>query len=159
MRAELEQALGRGSWVFAPPFEWGYCARTGTAKPPRAHYCSVRRRLVLNMDHYCIWVFNTIGYANYRSRHVPSWLSLAPPEHPWLRPRPRPRMGAGGRYFVLFLLYFLLSAAFALACCLGPYRAVWPAPALPVRHTAELRPARLVGRAGRRRQLLCSLSV
>jgi len=68
-------------------------------KPPRAHYCAVSRsasklflsnqsncwkivllkkgfvffdrKLVLNLDHYCIWVFNTIGYRNCERRELP----------------------------------------------------------------------------------------
>lgn len=63
---ELEAEYGRGAWVLQPPYAWGYCSRTLKLKPPRAHYCGVSRALVLNMDHYCIWVFNTIGWANYR---------------------------------------------------------------------------------------------
>ena len=42
------------------------CRRSMLPKPPRAHYCSVTHRLVLNMDHYCPWVANTIGFYNRR---------------------------------------------------------------------------------------------
>jgi hypothetical protein len=38
-----------------PAYAWGYCSRTLGLKPPRAHYCSVSKALVLNLDHYCIW--------------------------------------------------------------------------------------------------------
>ncbi len=53
-------------WMLMGPKEWGYCSRSKSAKPPRAHYDHVTKLLVLNMDHYCPWMFNTIGYLNYR---------------------------------------------------------------------------------------------
>lgn len=36
-------------------------------KPPRAHHDSVSGRCVLKMDHYCVWVINTIGLLNYKA--------------------------------------------------------------------------------------------
>jgi palmitoyltransferase len=33
-------------------------------KPPRSHNDKVSKRLVLNMDHFCPWVFNTVGFYN-----------------------------------------------------------------------------------------------
>jgi palmitoyltransferase ZDHHC2/15/20 len=40
------------------------CPRTRTYRPLRSHYCSVTRRVVLNMDHFCPWVVNTVGFYN-----------------------------------------------------------------------------------------------
>jgi len=40
------------------------CRRSGLYKPPRSHYCSVTQRLTLNMDHFCPWVANTVGFYN-----------------------------------------------------------------------------------------------
>lgn len=48
------------------PLEWGYCKHSGNLKAPRSHYCHVSKKLVLNMDHYCPWMFNCVGFANYR---------------------------------------------------------------------------------------------
>jgi len=45
---------------------WSRCKKTGSAKPPRAHYDSVNRELVMNFDHWCPWLFNSVGYGNYR---------------------------------------------------------------------------------------------
>jgi palmitoyltransferase len=45
-------------WMLMGPFEWGYCGNTNQPKPPRSHYDHVSKQLVLNMDHYCPWMFN-----------------------------------------------------------------------------------------------------
>lgn len=44
-----------------------YCKKCRAWKPPRAHHCSVLGHCVLKMDHYCIWMVNTIGLLNYKS--------------------------------------------------------------------------------------------
>jgi len=46
------------NWMLMAPDEWGYCGRSNQAKPPRAHYDHVSKALVLNLDHYCPWMFN-----------------------------------------------------------------------------------------------------
>ena len=33
-------------------------------KPERSHFDSITQRLVLNMDHFCPWVVNTVGFYN-----------------------------------------------------------------------------------------------
>lgn len=43
-----------------------WCRKCKAWKPPRAHHCSMTRRCVLKMDHYCVWVGNTIGLLNYK---------------------------------------------------------------------------------------------
>jgi DHHC palmitoyltransferase len=53
-------------WQLTGPFEWGYCSNSHLPKPPRSHYDHVTKSLVLNLDHYCPWMFNSIGYFNYR---------------------------------------------------------------------------------------------
>mmetsp|Transcript_56979 Transcript_56979/g.123844 ORF Transcript_56979/g.123844 Transcript_56979/m.123844 type:complete len:315 (+) Transcript_56979:145-1089(+) len=40
------------------------CPRSALHRPLRSHYCSVTRRVVLNMDHFCPWVINTVGFYN-----------------------------------------------------------------------------------------------
>jgi palmitoyltransferase len=54
------------SWMMMAPDEWGYCNRSNQPKPPRAHYDHVSKTLVLCLDHYCPWMFNVVGYFNYR---------------------------------------------------------------------------------------------
>lgn len=46
------------------PEQYRRCYKSQQLKPARAHFCSVTRRLVLNMDHFCPWVDNTVGYYN-----------------------------------------------------------------------------------------------
>mmetsp|Transcript_11287 Transcript_11287/g.23102 ORF Transcript_11287/g.23102 Transcript_11287/m.23102 type:complete len:542 (-) Transcript_11287:480-2105(-) len=53
-------------WMLMGPYEWGYCNNSKQPKPPRSHYDHVTKRLVMNLDHYCPWMFNSIGYFNYR---------------------------------------------------------------------------------------------
>eukprot|EP00560_Eucampia_antarctica_P004628 CAMPEP_0197836032 /NCGR_PEP_ID=MMETSP1437-20131217/27729_1 /TAXON_ID=49252 ORGANISM="Eucampia antarctica, Strain CCMP1452" /NCGR_SAMPLE_ID=MMETSP1437 /ASSEMBLY_ACC=CAM_ASM_001096 /LENGTH=336 /DNA_ID=CAMNT_0043441883 /DNA_START=379 /DNA_END=1389 /DNA_ORIENTATION=- len=54
------------SWMLIGPQEWSYCSQSNLPKPPRSHYDHVTKKLVLNMDHYCPWMFNTVGFLNYR---------------------------------------------------------------------------------------------
>jgi len=41
-----------------------FCRRSNLYRPLRSHFCSVTRRVVLNMDHFCPWVINTVGFYN-----------------------------------------------------------------------------------------------
>jgi palmitoyltransferase len=54
---EMSEAERRGERV-------NVCQRSGLYKPPRSHFDSVTKRLTLNMDHFCPWVLNTVGYYN-----------------------------------------------------------------------------------------------
>jgi len=54
------------NWMIMAPDEWGFCSKTNQPKPPRSHYDQVSKTLVLCLDHYCPWMFNAIGYFNYR---------------------------------------------------------------------------------------------
>ena len=44
--------------------EFRMCHRTNLYRPPRSHFDSVTRRVVLNMDHFCPWVVNCVGFYN-----------------------------------------------------------------------------------------------
>ena len=46
------------SWMDLNPYEWSYCYHSNLIKAPRAHYDHVTQCLILNMDHYCPWMFN-----------------------------------------------------------------------------------------------------
>ena len=54
------------NWQLLSPTEWSWCRYSKQPKPPRSHYDHVTKSLVLNMDHYCPWMFNCVGYFNYR---------------------------------------------------------------------------------------------
>lgn len=54
------------NWQLLSPIEWSYCRYSSHPKPPRSHYDHVTKSLVLNQDHYCPWMFNCVGYFNYR---------------------------------------------------------------------------------------------
>lgn len=51
--------IPKGSWMLMGPQEWGFCPYSNQPKPPRSHYDHVTKTLVLNMDHFCPWMFNT----------------------------------------------------------------------------------------------------
>ena len=40
------------------------CRRSKLYRPLRSHFCSITRRPVLNMDHFCPWVINCVGFYN-----------------------------------------------------------------------------------------------
>ena len=46
------------NWQLLSPTEWSYCRYSHQPKPPRSHYDHVTKSLILNMDHYCPWMFN-----------------------------------------------------------------------------------------------------
>ncbi|CAE7701819.1 pfa3 [Symbiodinium sp. CCMP2592] len=46
--------------------EMRFCSKEMKYKPDRAHFCSNMQRNVLRMDHYCPWMGNCIGFANYK---------------------------------------------------------------------------------------------
>ncbi|KAJ9464812.1 putative protein S-acyltransferase 12 [Diplonema papillatum] len=46
------------------PGVYQVCRKCNAYKPPRSHFDSVTGRLVLNMDHFCPWVANTVGFYN-----------------------------------------------------------------------------------------------
>jgi hypothetical protein len=49
--------------VFPSPFS-SYCDKCDILRPPRAHHCSTSNRCVLQFDHFCIWLNNSVGYNN-----------------------------------------------------------------------------------------------
>jgi hypothetical protein len=49
-----------------PYVYYRFCNKCNTVKPPRCHHDSVTNACVFEMDHFCPWVFNTIGLYNYR---------------------------------------------------------------------------------------------
>jgi palmitoyltransferase len=72
------------SWMLQGPYEWGFCAHSNQPKPPRSHYDHVTKQLVLNLDHYCPWMFNVSKYMD--TGHRLSHASIATCRSQLLRP-------------------------------------------------------------------------
>jgi palmitoyltransferase len=49
-----------------PGVSYRWCRHCKCIKPPRAHHDSITGRCVLDMDHFCPWMNNCVGYHNYR---------------------------------------------------------------------------------------------
>lgn len=43
-----------------------HCKWCGKYKPDRCHHCRVCKMCILKMDHHCPWIYNCVGYANYK---------------------------------------------------------------------------------------------
>lgn len=44
-----------------------HCKWCGKYKPDRCHHCRVCRVCILKMDHHCPWIYNCVGFRNYKS--------------------------------------------------------------------------------------------
>ena len=71
-RLELERLMYSnyysGAYDRRDPRRPRYCKHCQAWKPERSHHCSVLGRCILRMDHYCIWLVNTVGLLNYKAR-------------------------------------------------------------------------------------------
>jgi len=43
-----------------------HCKWCGKYKPDRCHHCRPCRSCVLKMDHHCPWIYNCVGFRNYK---------------------------------------------------------------------------------------------
>eukprot|EP00440_Ansanella_granifera_P073607 gb/GFBE01079873.1/.p1 GENE.gb/GFBE01079873.1/~~gb/GFBE01079873.1/.p1 ORF type:complete len:370 (+),score=57.45 gb/GFBE01079873.1/:1-1110(+) len=43
-----------------------HCKWCGKYKPDRCHHCRVCKICILRMDHHCPWIYNCVGFANYK---------------------------------------------------------------------------------------------
>jgi hypothetical protein len=43
-----------------------HCKWCGKYKPDRCHHCRVCKTCILKMDHHCPWIYNCVGFANYK---------------------------------------------------------------------------------------------
>ena len=42
------------------------CSKCDRIRPPRTHHCSVLKSCVYRYDHYCPWIYNCVGYGNFK---------------------------------------------------------------------------------------------
>eukprot|EP00933_Yihiella_yeosuensis_P004628 TRINITY_DN109002_c0_g1_i1.p1 TRINITY_DN109002_c0_g1~~TRINITY_DN109002_c0_g1_i1.p1 ORF type:complete len:509 (+),score=90.37 TRINITY_DN109002_c0_g1_i1:226-1752(+) len=43
-----------------------FCKWCQQYKPDRCHHCRVCRKCILKMDHHCPWIYNCVGFRNYK---------------------------------------------------------------------------------------------
>lgn len=43
-----------------------HCKWCGKYKPDRCHHCRVCKTCILKMDHHCPWIYNCVGFGNYK---------------------------------------------------------------------------------------------
>ena len=43
-----------------------YCETCKLLKPERCHHCRQCGKCILRMDHHCNWLYNCIGWTNYK---------------------------------------------------------------------------------------------
>jgi len=43
-----------------------HCKWCGKYKPDRCHHCRVCKTCILKMDHHCPWIYNCVGFYNYK---------------------------------------------------------------------------------------------
>lgn len=59
----LEECLRTGG----TPAPEKYCRTTLVKKPLRSKYCSQTGTVIARMDHFCVWLNNSVGHGNHRS--------------------------------------------------------------------------------------------
>ena len=68
----MESEGSKGASKDAADGDRGMCKRCNSAKPPRAHHCSVCGRCVLRMDHHCPFTNCCVGLLN--ERYFVAWV-------------------------------------------------------------------------------------
>mmetsp|Transcript_96280 Transcript_96280/g.277924 ORF Transcript_96280/g.277924 Transcript_96280/m.277924 type:complete len:363 (-) Transcript_96280:130-1218(-) len=43
-----------------------HCKWCGKYKPDRCHHCRICKTCILKMDHHCPWIYNCVGFHNYK---------------------------------------------------------------------------------------------
>ncbi len=131
LRAEMSaNAPARPALAYQYETRPRWCKKCNAWKPPRSHHCSMAGACVLKMDHYCVWMGNTIGLLNYRSFVLfLAWTCvgcavsaalLFRPSVAFVRGEAGVEVGAGGGVRgivegILGFISFIFTAAFTLA--------------------------------------------
>eukprot|EP00929_Paragymnodinium_shiwhaense_P012829 TRINITY_DN120720_c0_g1_i1.p1 TRINITY_DN120720_c0_g1~~TRINITY_DN120720_c0_g1_i1.p1 ORF type:complete len:419 (+),score=53.61 TRINITY_DN120720_c0_g1_i1:201-1457(+) len=53
-----------------------HCKWCGKFKPDRCHHCRVCKTCILKMDHHCPWIYNCVGFYNYKYFFLLLWYSM-----------------------------------------------------------------------------------
>jgi hypothetical protein len=61
-----QSMMGMGLHETKKSGERRHCKWCGKYKPDRCHHCRVCRTCILKMDHHCPWIYNCVGFYNYK---------------------------------------------------------------------------------------------
>lgn len=95
-----------------------HCKWCRKYKPDRSHHCRVCRMCILKMDHHCPWLYNCVGYGNYKfffllllycviDTHLITWTMLESVKRCIDNPDGTP-------FFAMFWTFFTVALAFFL---------------------------------------------
>jgi len=92
------------------------CRRCKKFKPDRCHHCSVCGRCILKMDHHCPWIYNCVGYGNYKFFFLLLfYVALATQMIFWTMSESMIRaVGENAPFLTMFFILFGLSMSFFL---------------------------------------------
>lgn len=94
-----------------------HCKWCGKYKPDRCHHCRVCKVCILKMDHHCPWIYNCVGFHNYKTFflllfyaaldcHLIAWTLLESTQNILQDPR--------SPFGLMFIMLFAETLAFAL---------------------------------------------
>merc|ERR1719409_954576 len=100
-----------------------HCKWCGKYKPDRCHHCRVCRTCILKMDHHCPWIYNCVGFKNYKyffllllygisDLHLIAWTMTETVTRSWNVNTP---------FNTLFCVLFGQSLSVFLACLITPF--------------------------------------
>jgi len=97
-----------------------HCKWCGKYKPDRCHHCRVCNTCILKMDHHCPWIYNCVGFFNYKyfflllfysvmDLHLICWTNLETVQKVFME---------DAEFMTMFLVLFCGSLAFCLGMLL-----------------------------------------